>query len=73
MLYEPSIALFTDHNLSYKRIAEDISKVLNNNGNIYIEIGYHNKNDVINIFEYYGFKCKEQFNDLNGCVRVLKF
>ncbi len=73
LLYEPSLALFEENNIAYKYIAKDAGKVLKNDGNMYIEIGYHNKEAVISIFKDYGFKCENQIKDLNDHTRILKF
>ena len=74
-LYEPRIAL--DGGLDgldfYRKIAEQSQKFLKNNGNIFLEIGYNQYQDVKNIFENNNFKFINFKKDLSGIIRVLQF
>ncbi len=74
-LYEPRIAL--DGGLDgldfYHKIAEQSQKFLKNNGNIFLEIGYNQYQDVKNIFENNNFKFINFKKDLSGIIRVLQF
>ena len=74
-LYEPRIAL--DGGLDgldfYRKIAEQSQKVLKNNGDIFLEIGYNQHKDVINIFEKNNFKFINFKKDLSGIIRILQF
>ena len=57
----------------YKEIAEDINRVINNNGRVILEIGYNQAHDVIKIFESKEFKLLKIYNDINGLNRILTF
>ena len=74
-LYEPRIAL--DGGLDgldfYRKIAEKSQKVLKNNGDIFLEIGYNQHQDVKNIFENNNFKFIDLKKDLSGIIRILQF
>lgn len=74
-LYEPRIAL--DGGLDgldfYHKIAEQSQKFLKNNGDIFLEIGYNQHQDVINIFEKNNFKFINFKKDLSGIIRILQF
>ena len=74
-LYEPRIAL--DGGLDgldfYRKIAEQSQKVLKNNGDIFLEIGCNQHQDVINIFEKNNFKFINFKKDLSGIIRILQF
>ena len=74
-LYEPRIAL--DGGLDgldfYRKIAEQSQKFLKNNGDIFLEIGYNQYQDVKNIFENNNFKFINFKKDLSGIIRVLQF
>jgi release factor glutamine methyltransferase len=74
-LYEPRIAL--DGGLDgldfYRKIAEQSQKFLKNNGDIFLEIGYNQHQDVKNIFENNNFKFIDFKKDLSGIIRVLQF
>ena len=51
--YEPQNAIFADNNglIFYERIAKISKQILNNKGIIALEIGYNQKEDIINIFK----------------------
>ena len=74
-LYEPRIAL--DGGLDgldfYRNIANQSQKFLKNNGNIFLEIGYNQHQEVIDIFEKFNFKFIDSAKDLSGIIRVLEF
>ena len=74
-LYEPRIAL--DGGLDgldfYRKIAEKSQKFLKNNGDIFLEIGYNQHQDIKNIFENNNFKFIDFKKDLSGIIRVLQF
>ena len=74
-LYEPRIAL--DGGLDgldfYRQIANQSKKFLKSNGNIFLEIGYNQHREVIDIFEKFNFKFIDFARDLSGIIRVLEF
>ncbi len=74
-LYEPRIAL--DGGLDgldfYRNIANQSRKFLKNNGNIFLEIGHNQHQEVIDIFEKFNFKFIDSAKDLSGIIRVLEF
>ena len=57
----------------YKEMAQDISRVINKNGRVILEIGYNQAHDVIKIFESKEFKLLKIYNDINGLNRILTF
>jgi len=73
--YDPIIAL--DGGIDgldyYRQIAQESSNFLRNNGHIIVEIGYGQKDDVVEIFAQYNFYCHEIKKDLAGVDRVLNF
>ena len=74
-LFEPRIAL--DGGLDgldfYRHIANQSRKFLKNNGNIFLEIGYNQHQEVVDIFEKFNFKFINSAKDLSGIIRVLEF
>ena len=74
-IYEPRIAL--DGGLDgldfYRKIAKQSHKFLKNNGDIFLEIGYNQYQDVKNIFENNNYKFIDFNKDLSGIIRVLQF
>jgi len=74
-LYEPRIALDGgfDGLDFYHKIAEQSQKFLKNNGDIFLEIGYNQYQDVKKIFENNNFKFIDFKKDLSGIIRVLQF
>ena len=74
-LYEPRIALDGgfDGLDFYHKIAEQSQKFLKNNGDIFLEIGYNQYQDVKKIFENNNFKFIDSKKDLSGIIRVLQF
>lgn len=74
-LYEPSTALFAlDEGLKcYKTIASNISKYLSEDGELYLEIGYDQEENVTKIYEMSGFSLVGRYLDISGITRCLKF
>ena len=74
-LYEPRIALDGgfDGLDFYRKIAKKSQKFLKNNGDIFLEIGYNQYQDVKKIFENNNFKFIDFKKDLSGIIRVLQF
>lgn len=71
--YDPMVALDGgfDGLDCYRYIANNIGKNCKNNTNIYIEIGFDQRKDIIDIFDNFVFcGCKK---DLSGNDRVVKF
>lgn len=73
--FEPKIALDGDIDglKYYKKIAESAKDYMNVDGKIYLEIGFDQAKDVIQIFEKTGYKFVELVKDLSGNDRVLIF
>ena len=73
--FEPRHALDGDKDglKFYKAIAKDAKNYLNNNGRIYLEIGYDQNEDVKKIFEKAGYTHIETVKDLGGNDRVIIF
>lgn len=73
--YEPILALDGgDDGLKYyKLLASSAKEYLNDNGKIYLEIGYDQEKDVRDIFEKKGYKYIETVKDLGGNDRVVVF
>ena len=71
--FEPRIALDGDSDglKYYKRISKEAKKYLNQNGKIYLEIGYDQANEVKKIFEKEKYQRIEVVKDLSGNDRVL--
>lgn len=73
--YEPLLALDGgDDGLKYyKLLASSAIEYLNDNGKIYLEIGYDQEKEVKEIFEKEGYKYIETVKDLGGNDRVVVF
>ena len=73
--FEPRLALDGDKDglKFYKAIAKEAKNYLNNNGKIYLEIGYDQNEDVKKIFEKAGYTHIETVKDLGGNDRVIIF
>lgn len=71
--FEPSMALYggIDGLLFYKQISHIWKKSLKKNGWIIFEIGYSQKQDVLNILKQNGFINTKSINDLSGNARVI--
>ena len=74
-IYEPRIALDGgfDGLEFYRKIADNCAQFLKIYGSIFLEIGYNQYNEVIEIFESRGLKFLDSRKDLNGIIRVLEF
>ncbi len=73
LMYEPEIALYTENYDSYKKIAKHAKNYLNNEGEIYLEIGINQGTEIKKIFIDNGYILKNQFFDFNTILRVLVF
>lgn len=75
LIYEPSKALFAENNglSDYENIAQNAAKFLSKEGSIYLEIGYNQENEVIDLYQKHGFILKGKYKDLSGYVRCLEF
>lgn len=73
--FDPEIALYAENNglAAYEQIAKNAVNLLNKNGKIYLEIGVGQSNNVIKIFEYFGWHFEHVEPDLSGINRVLVF
>jgi len=73
--YDPYLALAggKDGLLAYRQIAEVLPDLLEDDGTFYVEIGQGQENDVTNIFAGAGFITTEEYRDLNGIIRTIKF
>ena len=73
--YDPILALDggSDGLECYRYIAKNIKKNCKYDSKLYFEIGYGQKNDVIEIFKSEGFDFLAYKTDLNNIDRVLKF
>lgn len=74
-IHEPKMALFADNKglAIYEKIAKESTKVLNENGKIYLEIGYTQGMSVARIFEeYFPQKVVEVVKDMSGHDRMIK-
>ncbi len=73
--FEPKIALtLEDDGLeSYRKIASDVSKYLNINGRLIIEIDYRKYQQVKRIFEQTDLFLEKDVPDLGGVIRALVF
>ncbi|RHH71464.1 MULTISPECIES: peptide chain release factor N(5)-glutamine methyltransferase [Vagococcus] len=74
-IHEPKMALFADNKglAIYEKIAKEATKVLNEKGKIYLEIGYTQGMNVVRIFEeYFPQKVVEVVKDMSGHDRMIK-
>ena len=73
--YEPLLALDGDKDglKFYKKIAKEAKKYLNEDGKIYLEIGYDQAADVKDIFLKNGYTHIETVKDMGGNDRVIIF
>lgn len=74
-LFDPKIALFSKHNglYFYEILSKRAEFWLKNDGSLFIEIGYNQKKDVIDIFKTNNWLLKQIYNDLSNIPRVLHF
>ena len=70
--YEPHLALFGGLD-PYKIIASEAHKFLAEDGYIYVEIGYKQSSQIIEIFEKHGYKVTQKHQDIEQRDRVLVF
>ena len=73
--FDPKIALYAKNDglAAYEQIAKNAKNLLKQNGKIYLEIGVGQSNQVIKIFEFFGWKFVRVDKDLSGINRVLVF
>ncbi len=73
--FDPRIALYAKNNglYAYEQIAKNAKKLLKAYGKIYLEIGVGQSNQIIKIFNFYGWKFERVETDLAGINRVLVF
>ena len=73
--FDPKIALYAKNNgmMAYEQIAKNAINLIADNGKIYLEIGIGMANQVIKIFNYFGWKFERTEKDLAGLNRVLVF
>ena len=74
-MFDPKIALYAKNNglAGYEQIAKNVKKLLKSDGKIYLEIGVGQSNQIIKIFNFYGWKFERVEPDLSGINRVLVF
>ena len=74
-MFDPRIALYAKNDglYAYEQIAKNAKKLLKSDGKIYLEIGVGQSNQVIKIFNFYGFKFERVEKDLSGINRVSVF
>jgi release factor glutamine methyltransferase len=73
--FDPKIALYAGNDglAAYEIIAKNTIRLLKPNGKIYLEIGVGQSNQVIKIFEFFGWHFERVEKDLSGINRVLVF
>ncbi len=73
--FDPHMALYAgvDGLDAYRALANSASKMLNENGHIFLEIGQGQADDVRRIFNNHGWKFIDGRDDLAGIQRVLIF
>lgn len=69
--YDPHLALFAEENgmYFYRKILENAKNYLNDNGVIFFEIGYNQKNDIEELAKNNFYKCKV-IKDINSKDRI---
>lgn len=74
LYYEPKNALYggEDGLYFYKEIIKNAKNFLNKNGKIYLEIGYNQKESIINLLKEYGYKNIKAYKDFNDFDRIIK-
>lgn len=74
LLFEPKSALFAENNgyAAYEIIASNLEKCLKPKGNLFVEIGINQKDEIEKMFAKYGYYVIQEYKDLAGIVRVLK-
>lgn len=73
--FDPKIALYAKNDglAAYEQIAKNAVNLIKPNGKIYLEIGVGQSNQIIKIFEFFGWRFERAVNDLSGMTRVLIF
>jgi release factor glutamine methyltransferase len=73
--FDPKIALYAKNDglAAYEQIAKNARDLIKPDGKIYLEIGAGQSNQVIKIFNFYGWKFERTEKDLSGINRVLVF
>ncbi|MBO7042939.1 MAG: peptide chain release factor N(5)-glutamine methyltransferase [Alphaproteobacteria bacterium] len=73
--FDPKIALYAanDGFAAYEAIAKNAKNLLNKDGKIYLEIGIGQSNQIIKIFEFFGWHFDRIEKDLSGINRVVVF
>jgi release factor glutamine methyltransferase len=73
--YDPALALYggDDGLEAYKAILRDIKKHIHSQSQIFFEIGYTQKNEVIHLASVHGLTLARAYNDLAGIPRILEF
>lgn len=73
--FDPKIALYAKNNglAAYEEIAKNAKNLIKPNGKIYLEIGVGQSNQVIKIFEFFGWHFERTETDLAGINRVVVF
>ncbi len=73
--FDPKIALYAKNDgfAAYEQIAKNAKNLLKKDGKIYLEIGIGQSNQIIKIFEFYGWHFDRIEKDLSGINRVLVF
>lgn len=73
--FDPRIALYAKNDglAAYEQIAKNAKKLLKSDGKIYLEIGVGQSSQIIQIFNFYGWKFERVEPDLSGINRVLVF
>lgn len=73
--FDPKIALYAKNDglAAYEQIAKNSVNLIKNDGKIYLEIGIGQSNQVIKIFEFFGWHFERAATDLSGMTRVLIF
>ncbi len=75
--FEPHTALTSGKTglEDYKTIANQIKKwdIIKSNGNIFLEIGQKQENEVKTIFSSQGLTFKKEYKDLQSIIRILEF
>ena len=69
--YDPHLALFAEEEgmYFYRKIIEQVNNYLNNNGVIFFEIGYDQKEKIIKLADMNGYSA-EVYKDINGRDRM---
>lgn len=72
--YEPNLALYADENglVNYHIIFKNAESFLKNNGEIIVEIGYNQYNQIQSLCHKYGYRVIQHYQDLGGYVRALR-